>query len=1722
MKRKIALAALIIVLVLSLIMAACQGAHTATFVANGGTDVEAVKTDVVESAPSTTREGYTFIGWYLTEDFSDSGITYPYKLSEDTTFYAKWQKNEAPKFIVNFALNNGNVMSAVFVSQLDEAPDVTREGYTLDGWYDNQEFDGEPIVFPYAVTKLTTLYAKWTKNEAEKFLVNFETNGGSSIRAVVCSAIETLPATTREGYRFDGWYEDEDLSGNAIAFPYEVTKETVLYAKWTEIEAEKFLVNFETNGGSNVRAAMYSVIESSPETTRDGYVFGGWYDNEDLNGSAVTFPYAVKKETVLYAKWTEKRPDTFTVTFNSNGGSAVSAQQTTTVATEPIPTRSGNYLFEGWFEQSDFSGTRVTFPYTVTADTTLYAKWSQTGFTLSFETDGGTALADRANQLVVKESDIGTTTKTGMVFAGWYLDEECENAVSFPYTLTQATTFYAKWDDQPAINFTIHFVNGGNELNVSINGGAPIKTTLDTTSSFDLYRNKPYITAVDGSLITITSPTRDNAEFKGWYTVENPEDETTKVTFPFKLDGNRVFYAQWIVNVEPNPEDIAILNEYLGNNNPTAYIAGYGLLIKNSAGTIDQTFTQYYYSPDKVIAYEYAWDANAQGGQSANGAWVPAYLDFAFKRTDNDTYWMTYTDTGNNSGKYQFQGLWYNAESLTDIEQGFRMVYLNNLSHLDASAFYRYDGKWYATEDYVNEAGHLLLGNASGNPLIYEITYTELALTFDANGKLTDIDVKSSVNDSYSYGTGIAVTRYYYTHDISIWATDPATDPNSLLNIDESQFLQDQTRPNGLYPELNPEDTNRNNVTSDGVEYTTAQLQSALSELTEFTAYYTLAGRTFTEFTYIPVTLTVNGNYGTVKHNAYDPYTWGEFTSAAQTELDNWYFKFDQNAFFLAISGSNGYSVYCDQYSYKNNYYYNQYLLGTQAAINFNPKYPVGLRYLNASNFTYNAEGGYFEFNGDADAMKQVGQMLFGDMDYAYPEEGETETYVYIRLYMNDSKLVKVVAATDLELYGESHEYFIKEVVLTSYASQTVSLPAGIEAQCIIPGEELVGGSVAGLQSAISATKNTNHKYKDIFAYDDDDELGGVGYYGTEGDKYDLYTHINGVTQVNTKLFIYFKNGKMYQQYVTDGGTAIEEVDISAYPNKNASSPYKYDVEKVNSYILWAYSMADLLDANWFYQGKDGNYYGKAEYMNKLSWAIGRYSGCEQFLEPNANSSYFSDGYRWSVTLDYVSVSVYGGKLESIYYSGSILVKGSAGQHTKPFSGYATFLYDATSINLPVSDTPQATRPAVYQYINASYDFYVNNSGILHITDVPNATGYKAYVYSLTTDDLIAEFAASDGMDLKTVAALNVGSDIKKYRIAIKALGNGSTYLDGLQSGTVAIELSTLPKQETPTVTLNHKTATITVSGEYSADTYYHYAVLQGTTTVAQGNKAIATSLDLNNLGVVTLNPVTTYQIEVYIMGENGVIRDSQAVKLYYTTPKADGSSYLNDLFDAIDYTKSFSVSLSAQDRYRYHYFTQTYDGIQLMDASKSWLDANREYTMEMSMYFEASLNQGKLTFYLADPGKSYKHLYDVTFRFNKIGNTLVGQYQGSVNGEVTTSKTLTTGLLFAGIADFADDFTELYGDIHQWPNLAHRYTGDITSAQTQAAIRNLTILDEIFDKQLTYTAMQLNMGYDSKGALSSNSCSLALAADTEDGHSLIVSFCFSRFGENLSRWVKD
>ena len=144
----------------------------------------------------------------------------------------------------------------------------------------------------------------------------------------------------------------------------------------------------------------------------------------------------------------EKETPSYTVTFDSQGGTAVASQTVEEggkVAKPADPTKSG-FFFVGWYKEVAGTNAWNFDTDVVTANVTLYAKWTTVMYTVTFETNGGSAIAPQQ----VAEGAMATRpnpspTKSGAAFDEWYRDSTLNNAYNFSTPVMANTTLYAGW-----------------------------------------------------------------------------------------------------------------------------------------------------------------------------------------------------------------------------------------------------------------------------------------------------------------------------------------------------------------------------------------------------------------------------------------------------------------------------------------------------------------------------------------------------------------------------------------------------------------------------------------------------------------------------------------------------------------------------------------------------------------------------------------------------------------------------------------------------------------------------------------------------------------------------------------------------------------------------------------------------------------------------------------------------------------------------------------------------------------------------------------------------------------------------------------------------------------------------------------------------------------------------------------------------------------------------
>lgn len=148
---------------------------------------------------------------------------------------------------------------------------------------------------------LTSLVFVSCDEKVVSYNVTLETGEETALGLSDVTVLEKAPeAPVRDGYRFEAWYLDSEYTQIA-EFPMQLNGDVTLYAKWTTL----YNVSFVVNGGTELESVTTDVIETSPRTYRDGFIFDGWYTNPRLSGNAVKFPYKPTKDVTLYAKWTQ-------------------------------------------------------------------------------------------------------------------------------------------------------------------------------------------------------------------------------------------------------------------------------------------------------------------------------------------------------------------------------------------------------------------------------------------------------------------------------------------------------------------------------------------------------------------------------------------------------------------------------------------------------------------------------------------------------------------------------------------------------------------------------------------------------------------------------------------------------------------------------------------------------------------------------------------------------------------------------------------------------------------------------------------------------------------------------------------------------------------------------------------------------------------------------------------------------------------------------------------------------------------------------------------------------------------------------------------------------------------------------------------------------------------------------------------------------------------------
>ncbi len=320
----------------------------------------------------------------------------------------------------------------------------------------------------------------------------------------------TKLADAQYTYSFSGW-------SPAIGPVTSAKEYTATYSS----TINKYSVTFNLQGhGAAIDAQTIdygSRVTKPADPSEAGYTFVGWY-KEDACTNAWNFASdEVTGTTILYAKWTVNQ---YTITFNTNGGSAVASitQDYGSVVTAPAnPTKEG-YTFNVWLP---------AVPATMPIDgTTCVAQWTVNNYTISYDLAGGSVASVNPTSYTIETTTFTLTnpTREGYTFAGWTGTglASATTTVTIAEGSTGGRNYTATWTP---VDYTITYELAGG----SVASANPTSYTIETAT------------------FTLTNPTREGYTFAGW-TGTDLDAATTSVSIAQGSTGNRSYNATWTIN----------------------------------------------------------------------------------------------------------------------------------------------------------------------------------------------------------------------------------------------------------------------------------------------------------------------------------------------------------------------------------------------------------------------------------------------------------------------------------------------------------------------------------------------------------------------------------------------------------------------------------------------------------------------------------------------------------------------------------------------------------------------------------------------------------------------------------------------------------------------------------------------------------------------------------------------------------------------------------------------------------------------------------------------------------------------------------------------------------------------------------------------------------------------------------------------------------------------
>jgi uncharacterized repeat protein (TIGR02543 family) len=536
--------------------------YTVSFDAQGGTVDPKMKSVTYDSSygelPIPERMGYAFIGWFTdkTEGVKVEADTIVTETSNHT-LYARWSPRDDTAYKIEHYQQgvDGDVYTLKDTEDLIGTTDANviatakeYTGFTVNEEHPNWIASGNIAADGSLVLKL--FY------DRDTFTVNFESNGGSDVGAITGvrygATIIEPEAPTKIGYTLAGWFTETGLINEWVFESDMVMATTILYAKWdantdTAYTVEHYQQNIDDDDYTKFETTEHAGTTDTMAVAQ-AKIYTGFTENTTYEGRVASGNIAADGSLVLKLYYDR---EIYNIDFIDHDDSVIKSETVRYMgsATAPTQPEREGYTFTGW--DRDFEN--------ITGDLSVKAVYSINQYTITFDSAGGSAVAEITDDYGATITAPSAPTRDGYTFDGW----DPELPETMPAGDLQLT---AQWT--------------ANEYSITYN--------LDNGTN---HEDNPTNYTIETETITLKAATKTGYTFDGWY---DAAMEGNKVeTIAKGTTGEKTLYARWSANEYTVTFD-AQGGEVDPASRPVTYDAAYGTLpeVTKTGHTFKGWFTE--------------------------------------------------------------------------------------------------------------------------------------------------------------------------------------------------------------------------------------------------------------------------------------------------------------------------------------------------------------------------------------------------------------------------------------------------------------------------------------------------------------------------------------------------------------------------------------------------------------------------------------------------------------------------------------------------------------------------------------------------------------------------------------------------------------------------------------------------------------------------------------------------------------------------------------------------------------------------------------------------------------------------------------------------------------------------------------------------------------------------------------------------------------------------